>query len=156
MENKVIIYCHDNKHIAICTPCLNCGLSIEQIAVKDIPKNCSYKICNSNCIPKDATFFNAWIYDNKLEIPITIDVNEAHNIWKNEWRRMREPLLKKLDVEWMRALENGDVALTQELTNKKQILRDITLIELPQRKNNETIDVFTEKIKNIIPECLNC
>jgi len=155
MENKVIVYCQDNGHIAICSPCLDCGLSIEEIAIKDVPKNCCYKICNSDCIPKDSTFFNAWIYNDTLNIPITINVNEAHNIWKNEWRRMREPILKKLDVEWMRALEKGDISLTQELANKKQILRDITLTELPQRENNETIDEFTEKIKNIIPECLH-
>lgn len=153
MKTKVIIYKQPDGSVAVCTPCLECGLTIEEIAIKDVPEGCPYKICNSSLLPQDGTFFDAWVYDeNKI---VDINVSKTHEIMKNTWRQKRIEILKKLDVQWMRALEKGDIPLTQEIANKKQILRDVTLIELPIKENNETIDQFSEKIKNIKPECLD-
>lgn len=45
----------------------------------------------------------------------------------NEHRRLaRKPLLESLDVEFQRALEDGDDAKRVEVVAKKQVLRDIT------------------------------
>jgi hypothetical protein len=154
---KVIIYCQpESNRVAVCNPVQSINLSIDQIAKKDVPRGCPYTICNSSELPTDDTFFDAWIYDQSVgNVPINVDVPEVHSIWKNKWRAAREPILKILDVEWMRALEQGNTALTQELASKKQALRDVTLITLPSKVQGESVDSFTMRIKEIWPECLN-
>lgn len=59
MNQKVIIYKTDNG-VAIVYPALDCGLSIEQIADKDVPAGVPYKIIDASELPSDRTFRNAW------------------------------------------------------------------------------------------------
>ena len=40
----------------------NCGLTIEQIAEKDVPTGVAYQIVDVADIPSDRTFRNAWEY----------------------------------------------------------------------------------------------
>lgn len=61
MNQKVIIYKTDNG-VAIMYPALDCGLSIEQIADKDVPAGAPYKIIDASELPSDRTFRNAWEY----------------------------------------------------------------------------------------------
>lgn len=61
MNQKVIIYKTDNG-VAIMYPVLDCGLSIEQIADKDVPAGAPYKIIDASELPSDYTFRNAWEY----------------------------------------------------------------------------------------------
>jgi hypothetical protein len=56
-----IIYPTDDGGVAILTPA-DCGLSIEEIADKDVPKGKPYKIVDVSDIPTDRTFRNAWEY----------------------------------------------------------------------------------------------
>ena len=58
---KRIIYPTDNGGVAIIIPS-DCGLTIEQIAVKDVPTGKPYKIVDVSDIPTDRTFRNAWEY----------------------------------------------------------------------------------------------
>ena len=55
---------------------------------------------------------------------ITIDINVAKDIWKNKIRTERLPLLSKLDIEFLRAVENNDIEQQNIIRNKKQFLRD--------------------------------
>lgn len=48
--------------IAVITPCL-CGLSISDIARKDVPAGVPYKIVDASAIPTDRTFRDAWEAD---------------------------------------------------------------------------------------------
>ena len=57
--NKRIIYPTDDGGVAIIVPA-DCGLSIEQIAAKDVPAGKPYKIVDVADIPTDRTFRNAW------------------------------------------------------------------------------------------------
>lgn len=59
MNQKVIIYKTDNG-VAIVYPALDCGLSIEQIADKDVPAGVPYKIIDASELPSDRTFRSAW------------------------------------------------------------------------------------------------
>ena len=59
--NKRIIYKNDDGTISIIIPA-NCGLTVEQIAQKDVPTGKSYKIVNVSEISSDRTFRNAWEY----------------------------------------------------------------------------------------------
>ena len=59
--NQRIIYPTDNGGVAIIIPS-DCGLTIEQIAAKDVPTGKPYKIVNVSDIPTDRTFRDAWEY----------------------------------------------------------------------------------------------
>ena len=60
--NKRIIYPIDNGGVAIIVPALDCGLTIEEIAAKDVPQGKPYQIVDVADIPTDRTFRNAWEY----------------------------------------------------------------------------------------------
>ena len=59
---KRIIYPTDDGGVAVIIPNAECGLSIEQIAAKDVPSGKPYKIVDVSDIPTDRTFRNAWEY----------------------------------------------------------------------------------------------
>ena len=58
--DKRIIYPTDDG-VAIIVPA-DCGLTIEEIASKDVPAGKPYKIVDVADIPSDRTFRNAWEY----------------------------------------------------------------------------------------------
>lgn len=60
--NKRIIYPNDDGGVAIIIPAPDCGLTIEQIAAKDVPAGKPYKIVDVSDIPSDRTFRGAWEY----------------------------------------------------------------------------------------------
>ena len=57
--NERIIYPTDDG-VAIIVPAPECGLTIEEIAAKDVPVGTPYKIVDVSDIPEDRTFRNAW------------------------------------------------------------------------------------------------
>ena len=59
--DKRIIYPTDNGGVAIII-LADCGLTIEQIAAKDVPTGKPYKIIDAADVPTDRTFRNAWEY----------------------------------------------------------------------------------------------
>ena len=60
--NQRIIYPTDDGGVAILIPAPDCGLTIEEIAAKDVPEGKPYKIIDVSDIPSDRTFRNAWEY----------------------------------------------------------------------------------------------
>jgi hypothetical protein len=59
--NQRIIYPTDDGGVAILIPADN-GLTISEIAAKDVPEGKPYKIVDVADIPTDRTFRNAWEY----------------------------------------------------------------------------------------------
>jgi len=59
---KRIIYPTDDGGVAVIIPAPECGLTIEQIAAKDVPEGKPYQIVDVSDIPSDRTFRNAWEY----------------------------------------------------------------------------------------------
>lgn len=57
-----IIYPTDDGGVAVIIPAAECGLSIEEIAAKDVPAGKPFKIVDASEIPADRTFRNAWEY----------------------------------------------------------------------------------------------
>ena len=60
--NHRIIYPTAAGGVAIVIPVPDCGLTIEEIAAKDIPAGTTYQIVDVADIPSDRTFRNAWEY----------------------------------------------------------------------------------------------
>jgi len=58
--NQRIIYPNDDGGVSIIVPAAECGLTIEEIAAKDVPAGKPYKIVDASDIPTDRTFRNAW------------------------------------------------------------------------------------------------
>ena len=57
-----IIYPNDDGGVSIVIPAPECGLTIEEIAAKDVPEGKPYKIVDVADIPSDRTFRDAWEY----------------------------------------------------------------------------------------------
>jgi hypothetical protein len=62
--NSRIIYPNDEGGISIIVPAPECGLTIEELAAKDVPAGKPYQIVDVADIPSDRTFRNAWEYSN--------------------------------------------------------------------------------------------
>ena len=60
-KNSRIIYPTDDG-VAVIIPTAECGLTIDEIAAKDVPAGNPYKIVDVADIPSDRTFRNAWEY----------------------------------------------------------------------------------------------
>jgi hypothetical protein len=57
--NKRIVYKNDEGGLSIIVPA-DCGLTIEEIAAKDVPEGAEFRIVDTVDIPSDRTFRNAW------------------------------------------------------------------------------------------------
>jgi hypothetical protein len=60
--NQRIIYPTDDGGVAVIIPAAECGLTIEEIAAKDVPAGKPFKIVDVSDIPTDRTFRDAWEY----------------------------------------------------------------------------------------------
>lgn len=60
-----IIYSTDDGGVAVIVPSPDCGLTIEQIAAKDVPAGKPYQIVDKSEIPSDRTFRNAWVFEQE-------------------------------------------------------------------------------------------
>jgi hypothetical protein len=61
---KRIIYQNDNGGVSIVIPAPDCGLTIEQIALKDVPTGKPFKIVDAADIPSDRSQRNSWVVDS--------------------------------------------------------------------------------------------
>jgi hypothetical protein len=68
---------------------------------------------------------------------IPINIESALEIHKTKIRERREVVFKDLDIQFMKALEQGNTTLSAEIGAKKQALRDITDIDI---SNVSTLD----------------
>lgn len=60
---QIIVYIDSSGQLVEVAPNPDCGLSIEQIALKDVPAGIPYKIIDRQNIPADLTFRDAWTID---------------------------------------------------------------------------------------------
>ena len=60
--NSRIIFPTDDGGVAVIIPAAECGLTIEEIAAKDVPAGKPYQIVDVADIPSDRTFRGAWEY----------------------------------------------------------------------------------------------
>ena len=120
--DKRIIYTQANGQVAVIVPAPKSGLTIEEIALKDVPKGTEYEIVDAAELP-ERTFRNAWRKNGKA---VGIDMSEARDIHRNTLRELRNPLLEKLDVDFMQAIEANDKEAQAVIANEKQALRDVT------------------------------
>ena len=83
---------------------------------------------------------------------IKINIDKAKEIQKDKLRVARKPLLEKLDVDFVRALEFGTD--TSFIAAQKQALRDVTNIVTEAEITGTTVDEITTQLKAIWDEGL--
>lgn len=138
---KVIAFSQGtNNKLAVAYPA-DVDLTIDQMAQTIVPNGEEYAILENLQVDND--FFDAYQF---IKGQIVLNYEWAKEIQKNKWREKRKPLLDKLDVDYMKAIERGDVNLQQQIANKKQQLRDIT---------NTVLINDLESIKNTWPNILD-
>jgi hypothetical protein len=116
------------------------SIPIEAVIAKDIPEGAEYAIFETADL--DYQLFDAYRFSDGGP---DFNPEKGKEIWRDLWRQARAPLLASLDIDFMRALESGDMVLQAEIAAKKQALRDVTDTELP-----DTL----EGIKAVWPEIL--
>ncbi len=141
---ECIIYKNKKDGVSILYPICSPELTLEMIAAKDVPSGIEYKIIKKDTLPEDRTFRDAWGIE---DWSVVIKIDKAKEIWKDKWRKAREPKLKALDIEFMKAIESGDALKQEETKAKKQILRDVTATNL---SSVSSID----ELKKVWPDCL--
>lgn len=96
--------------------------------------------------PSDRVFRDAWVLDGDV---IEVDLDSAKDIWRENIRYERKPLLEALDAKFMKALETGDTATQTLVATQKQALRDATA--------DSAIDAATtvEELKAARPSALD-
>jgi hypothetical protein len=61
--NQRIIYSNDDGSVSVIVPAPECALTVEQIALKDVPFGKPFKIIDIADMPTDRTQRNAWVVD---------------------------------------------------------------------------------------------
>jgi len=120
-----ITYQQENGQVAVLVP-VDPSMSIEEIAIKDVPEGFPYKIVDSVDIDND--YFNA--YEFNEESGAEVNIAKAKAIHLNKFREARKPKLEALDIAFMKAVEQADTAKQAEIAAQKQALRDVTLTPL--------------------------
>lgn len=155
---KAILYNNDDNQFCVIFPnyneCTNDAekeLILQNIINKDLPKNPDgsmrqYFIKEYNELEDRRYIKPAWKL-NETNGEMYFDYNLGKEMKKNQFRQLRKSLLEKLDIEFMKAFEINN---TQELINvatKKQVLRDITNIDMSQYQT-------PQDLHNFIPDVL--
>lgn len=120
--------------------------TMQHIIDNDLPKDTiSWEIMTPDMIPQDPTFRDAIVLkDGALEY----DMPQAIALHQNMIRRLRDPLLEKLDIEYTRAIETNNVIKANEIVAQKNVLRNSPLH--PDILKAKTI----EELKRAIPSIL--
>jgi hypothetical protein len=149
---KIIIYRDDENCLVVCCPCYDDNSNDEQkyefllyVQNKDVPRlpDGSIRpswILESEDVKKVIFLRNAWSVDDNGNLIFLR--NKAEEIKKDQFRFFRKSLFAELDFHFMKALEENDSAKLLEVKNKKQILRDITTIDMSQYDTPEKLHKF--------------
>lgn len=69
----IIVYIGEDNRAVVVNPYISCGLTVEQIAEKDVPAGKEYWILEEPA-PKDVMFIDAWVWTGEK---ITVDTERA-------------------------------------------------------------------------------
>ena len=93
--NKRIVFENGKGGIGVIIPAPDCGLTVDQIAKKDMPKGVPFKIVDAADIPADRTFRDAWTIGAK---GVETDLVKAKAIAHDMRRAARSEKMAPLDL----------------------------------------------------------
>jgi hypothetical protein len=93
MESQRIIYQNETGSLTVIIPCA-CGLTVDEIAAKDVPPGVPYQIVDACDIPADRLFRGAWVADEMGHIGVDIDRARAvaHDLRRADRQERLAPL----------------------------------------------------------------
>jgi hypothetical protein len=150
---KVFIFNDDDGYMAIGTPCYQSYMNDEekdnflmQVIEKSVPKKPDGSdrpvfIKTQDELKVADVFIDAFSV-NEIDGSIFFNRPRAIELKKKEFRLRRKPLLEKLDILFMKALEVGDSITVSGIVAQKQILRDITDIDMSQYDTPQKLHEF--------------
>ena len=97
------------------------------VIAKVVPNGIPYAIVAIADVPSDRSYRNAWVAD-VANGTIRHDLTKARELHRDYMRHARTPLLLELDIQYMRADEQGPLgnAAKAKILIQKQALRDVT------------------------------
>lgn len=120
--NQRIIYSTDDGGVAVIVPSPDCGLTIEEIAAKDVPPDVEYEIVDTEEIPTDRTFRNAW---EKSGVSVAHNMGKAKIIAHDVRRAKRAAEFAPLDIEaTIPAKANQAEAARQAIRDKYAVMQE--------------------------------
>ena len=96
LAQKRIVYPTLDGGVAIIIPAPECGLTIEEIAAKDVPAGVEFEIVAVETIPSDRTFRGAW---EKQGAAVVHNLAKCKEIGHEKRRAARAAEFAPLDVE---------------------------------------------------------
>jgi len=152
---RVIIFENDKGWVSIVSPYYPPGTTAKQeaeiatvVQQKDVPRLPDGSMRPSHIVEYSSLdgiklFFEAWrLKDGKA----VWHKPAADELQRKHFRALRKPILERLDVEFIRALESGDNVLVAAIAAQKKKLRDVTLIDMSEHSTPESLKAFVPDI----------
>ena len=92
MSSRIIYEKSGNLHVVI--PAHDWEGTLDELASKDVPNGANYRIVETDSLPADRYFRNAWKDDGAK---VDVDMPKARNIHMGKIRAMRNKRLGELD-----------------------------------------------------------
>lgn len=121
---SVVVYQNQDGTCSVIYPAP--GFSVESVVASSVPANTQYVVIDNADIPQNRKYRGAWKANTETN-QLEFDMTKAKEIHKTHLRKARKPILDDLDVEYIKADEQGNTALKMEIANTKNILRNITI-----------------------------
>lgn len=115
--NQRIIY-STPEGVAVIVPAPECGLTIEEIAAKDVPDGVPYEIVTTDDIPADRTFRNAWVMGDCC---VEHDLPRCKEIAHDRRRAARSQEFAPLDEQIAKQIPGIDA---KKVEAERQKIRD--------------------------------
>lgn len=112
--DKRIIYQNEGGGLSVIIPAIECGLTVEEIAAKDVPQGVQFEIIESVDLP-GREFRNAWQMSGAAVVE---DVAKCKQIAHEKRRAARAVELAPLDIE------ATIPAKATQAEAKRQVIRD--------------------------------
>ena len=114
-----ILYAQDDGRVVIIIPASNSGLTIDEIAEKDVPEGKTFEIVDVSDVPSDRLFRNAWEHDTTAStMKVKVNMTKAKAIAHDFRRGRRSSEFMSVDGD------NQYSALTAEGEVLRQPIRD--------------------------------
>lgn len=95
-----IIYKNTDGSIAVIIPAPDCGLTLEQIAAKDVPAGLPYKIVDVSELPQDRSERTAWTVDDEvLTDGVGADYGAGSDLAVVAWQEDGQPVVDQARTE---------------------------------------------------------